>query len=430
MKQIGEATYRAYPRLRDDLRIGRRMRDAHGREALIVQDAVLHGLFSSGYRMPPQLGAVLATLDGTVGADELLARLNEVGGGAFTGAQVTSLLDRLEQLDLLESPRSSQRRADLADVYAALPERAPISGVMFYPHEPDALRDAVARCFALATPAHEAHAETPRAFMVPHAGLAASGICAAHALRYLPTGGLSVTYVIIGPNHVHPGPARAEITEQPYRTPLGLVPIDLRAMARLRQLAGDTIGVGPIAQHRDHSVENLLPLLQWHHERQNTNQRAPFAIIPLLLTGVRHRPGMREPDDHRARWDRLAAALRTLLDENGDAMRLLISGDFTHRGALFNFEPFDDDDTAFAHFDTPLLDAIGDGDASAALAAWTLGNSCIGRPAYVGLRAMPDARWHRHHYHIDRVGETGISFASFSEMTAGSGGEATRDTRL
>jgi AmmeMemoRadiSam system protein B len=412
-----------YPSLRRDLRIGRRMIDRRGRPAIVVQDPVLKGILHRGYRVSPQLAELLSCLDGTAHVQDLPSRLRERTGIVVSLADVETLLERLERYDLLDTPTTRRKRDDLLTQFSRMPVRPSCDpNGNFYPQDASALKETMANCFAHPENAlpnlggGERTTEPPAGLILPHGAMQASGRCAARALHRFAQGPLPDLYVIIGPNHVYPGPPGAEILFHPFETPLGKVEVNQDAGAALMTLANGAITSGALGHFRDHSVEVVLPFLQWVHEQcpARPQSKANFQIVPLLLTGERHRPGSLEPEGHRQVWCQLAGALDRFLQYWPRSVTVVASGDFTHWGHLFDFTPFDArTDHDFFNWDRPLLEAMAAGDPDRVLAAWRPTNCCAGRPVYVALQALRGTCWSLVDYHVAWDDDLAISFASY-----------------
>ena len=135
--------------------------------------------------------------------------------------------------------------------------RTPAVAGSFYPGEPARLREVVAACFRHAAQGKDS-GPSPNTIgiLVPHAGLAYSGMVAAAAWRRVTAG----TVVILGTNHSAPLDGVAAWDGGAWTTPLGNVEVD-------RELAAAIVALGPPfaadrRAHRDeHSIEVQLPLL-------------------------------------------------------------------------------------------------------------------------------------------------------------------------
>lgn len=184
----------------------------------------------------------------------------------------------------------------------------------WYPANPRALRETLDRFLAAGSPP----AEPPLALVVPHAGIAFSGVVAGRTFAALPPRSVRRVF-LLGPSHYaeFAGVALPAPAVTAYETPLGPLPVDRAAAAALRVLPGFQ---GPAAAHDpEHSLELAAIFLA---------ARLPgVKIVPLLVGRV--------PDAQSAAA--LAGSLRPLL---GDGDAVVVSTDFTHYGPRYDYVPF------------------------------------------------------------------------------------------
>jgi AmmeMemoRadiSam system protein B len=138
--------------------------------------------------------------------------------------------------------------------------RPPAVAGSFYPGTPDSLRQALRQAFTDAViPAAEA--PVPKALVVPHAGYVYSGAIAASAYaRIIPARSTIRRVVLLGPSHRVYVRGLAVPSVDAFRTPLGVVPIDVGGRALALELAG--VRVDDRAHADEHSLEVQLPFLQ------------------------------------------------------------------------------------------------------------------------------------------------------------------------
>ncbi|MBF0613584.1 MAG: AmmeMemoRadiSam system protein B [Magnetococcales bacterium] len=187
----------------------------------------------------------------------------------------------------------------------------------WYPGESGPLRAYLAETLARMTaPADAAVGQPVRALLVPHAGYRFSGATAAQGFYRL-QGRTYRRVVVMGPSHygAFPGMAVPETTH--FVTPLGEIPLDLSAIEALL-LSGDVTRI-PGVDRKEHAIEMQLPWLQ--HLLQ-----PGWQLVPLLVGRL-----------DQAGSARLARALRPLLDPE---TLLVVSGDFTHYGPTYDYQPF------------------------------------------------------------------------------------------
>ncbi len=211
------------------------------------------------------------------------------------------------------------------------------------------------------------------AVVVPHAGYAYSGRCAAAGIRALAARPGLRRVVVLGFSHRVSLPGRIGVPgrETHYRSPLGETPLDTAALAAL--LENPLFADVPATRRGENSVELQLPLLQAALEGRD------WSLVPVTLGQL--------DDETRAR---AAAALAPLLDER---TALVVSSDFTHYGPNFGYVPFR---TNLAEnlraLDGGAIAKILAGDAAgfAAYCAETGATICGQDPIGVLLRLLPE----------------------------------------
>ncbi len=151
------------------------------------------------------------------------------------------------------------------------------------------------------------------ALISPHAGYRFSGKAAATGYSLLR--GRDIRRVIVlAISHRVPfrGASIPDVTH--FETPLGLIPLDSAAVARLRR--SPVVGDNERAEIGEHSLEMQLPFLQ--------RVLPSFSLVPILV-------GEMSESDY--------VELANLLYEIVDAHTLVVaSSDFTHRGENYGYE--------------------------------------------------------------------------------------------
>ncbi|BAN35573.1 hypothetical protein SCD_n01758 [Sulfuricella denitrificans skB26] len=147
----------------------------------------------------------------------------------------------------------------------------------FYTGDPRSLASEVAAMLEEAEQHMEKSATLPKAVIVPHAGYIYSGPVAASAYALLEQGrNIYRRVVLLGPVHRVPVHGLALPSTEGFATPLGVVPLDLDAMAKI---AGLPQVVEYDAAHAlEHSLEVQLPFLQAVLD--------DFKLVPLAVGDV------------------------------------------------------------------------------------------------------------------------------------------------
>lgn len=184
------------------------------------------------------------------------------------------------------------------------------------------------------------------AVIVPHAGYAYSGPCAAAGVKALTAIPELRRVLVLGFSHRIPMPNQVSLpsTETYYHSPLGDTPLDTRAIASL--MAQPPFIDLPATRQEENSVEMPLPLLQ------AGLTAGPWSLIPITLGQL----------DNETR-EQVAQALLPLMDEH---TALVVSSDFTHYGQSFGYVPFKTDiETNLRKLDLGAIETILAGNAAA-----------------------------------------------------------------
>jgi AmmeMemoRadiSam system protein B len=184
----------------------------------------------------------------------------------------------------------------------------------FYPAEAEDLKELLAECFdshPLGPKGNRSPSPSLLGGMIPHAGYAYSGPCAAHLYSRLHRE--TSLAVVIGVNHRARGARAALSAAECWETPLGRVRIDHAAGERLLGEV-DFLKQDDRAHREEHSIEVQLPFLQI--------VLGEFVFLPIALSHVTE-----------AECRRLGAALARLYEARsgpGAKVVLLASSDLSH----------------------------------------------------------------------------------------------------
>lgn len=210
------------------------------------------------------------------------------------------------------------------------------------------------------------------AVIMPHAGYAYSGRCAAHGAQAVAAVPALRRVIVLGLTHRIRLPNAVSLPSQAtaYRSPLGDTPLDTDAIAGLLE---DTLFTDvPATRRGENSIEMQLPLLQVALEGRD------WSLVPITLGQL----------DEEARA-RVAQTLAPLMDAG---TVLVVSSDFTHYGPDFSYVPFQDDIEAnLRQVDGGAIQTILNGDAQgfAAYCNQTGATICGQDPIGVMLRMLP-----------------------------------------
>ena len=148
--------------------------------------------------------------------------------------------------------------------------RPPAVAGTFYPGERHELRSLVNHLLG----ASKTEVLPPKALIAPHAAYIYSGAIAASAYARVVNGRDRIRRVVLmGPSHRETLRGVAVSAATSFATPLGAVPVDVEAVAELRQLP--QIVLSDEAHQREHSLEVQIPFLQM--------SLGDFTLVPLVV---------------------------------------------------------------------------------------------------------------------------------------------------
>ena len=199
-------------------------------------------------------------------------------------------------------PESKKMRARIKPASTTPVVRLPAVAGQFYPDNPEELRSMVNGFLAKAKTASD---KIPKAIIAPHAGYPYSGPVAGSAYACLARGrGRFKRVVLLGPSHFALFTGLAASSATVFQSPLGPIPVDEQALARIRALPQVT--TLDAAHQREHSLEVHLPFLQI--------ALGKFKLVPLVV-------GEAAPEE-------VAAVLNELW--GGDETCIVVSSDLSH----------------------------------------------------------------------------------------------------
>lgn len=184
--------------------------------------------------------------------------------------------------------------------------REPAVAGQFYPARESALREELKSLFMQASVKTDRN--TVRALIVPHAGYVYSGVTAANGFIQLDPQADYTNIFIIASSHTTSFDGAAVYTAGNYRTPLGIVPVNIELAEKISE-SSNCFKQRNDSHLNEHSIEVQLPFLQYHLKK-------PFNIIPVIIA-------TQNPETCR----RIAESLIPFLN---DSSLFIISTDFSH----------------------------------------------------------------------------------------------------
>jgi len=172
----------------------------------------------------------------------------------------------------------------------------------FYPDQPAILADHLQRLCPVQAVTRQA-----LAVMAPHAGYLYSGRFAGKVFSAI---NIPDRVILLGPNHTGLGQQAAVYADGSWETPLGPVPVD-DELARELLATSSLLSADVLAHSREHSLEVMLPLLQY----RNPNLR----IVPICIGRQALNPLLE-----------IGAAIAEVVATCPEQVLLVASSDMTH----------------------------------------------------------------------------------------------------
>lgn len=202
--------------------------------------------------------------------------------------------------------------------------RKPIVAGRFYENDPKLLKTQIEDSFK-----HELGPGMPnigksygtvKGAIVPHAGYAFSGMCAAHSYKQIKESGDYDCFIVIGFSHSGLDEKHASLSRRDWETPLGIAEVDKELAEAL--IAETDIYENDDSHANEHSIEVQLPFLKYLYGDS-------FKFVPLSVS-------------HNCDIAGLAAQIKETIKRSGKNVCYIASSDFTHFGPQYGFMPFDE----------------------------------------------------------------------------------------
>jgi MEMO1 family protein len=203
-------------------------------------------------------------------------------GQSIAPAQVTELVDRLDQSHLLLGPGFDRYLAELRAAFRAAPRRAATHAGGAYPGDPDALAAALDAHFqAPDGPDGPPQAPTGRelvGLIAPHVDLHRGGPTYAWAYRAVAEARPPELFILLGTCHA-PMDTPFAATTKDYETPLGPLPTDVGFVEDLAARYSGNLLADEFAHRAEHALEFQVVYLRYLQQR---GYLGPAQVVPIL----------------------------------------------------------------------------------------------------------------------------------------------------
>jgi len=204
--------------------------------------------------------------------------------------------------------------------------RKPVAAGTFYADRKVALIEQIRSCFKHERgpgklPDKNKNGKRLCAAIVPHAGYAYSGACAAHVYKALAEAKKPDAVILIGPTHS--GLGRISVWRgSPWETPIGDAKID-RELTKEIMDTSDIFDSELMPHMQEHSLEVQVPFLQYIYGDD-------LKIVPIVIA----------PRPSVYLCKQIGESLAQAVKDSGKKVVVLASSDFTHYGVSYGYMPF------------------------------------------------------------------------------------------
>ncbi len=197
--------------------------------------------------------------------------------------------------------------------FSGIMRKAVFAG-LFYEKNPTRLLSQLRGCFGDWNGTKKA-GRAIKGCIVPHAGYAFSGACAASAYKELAESAIPDAYIIIGLSHQG---YETCISKEDWETPLGIVKTDSELVD---EIGRQGIKIDDGAHLREHSIEVQLPFLQYIHQGEDIQIAALIASQDI-------------------EFRKIAGCIKNAVNKLKRKIVVIASSDFTHYGKEYGYCPF------------------------------------------------------------------------------------------
>ena len=290
--------------------------------------------------VPVPLGLYLQGIDGTNTLNEITKAAISGGAPEFPQETLDELISRLDDMLLLSNGKYSVEMEQRLDIYRSAPERTPALADLAYPSDTDDLRGYLDG-FAFPYMNDDAMADNDlpagvelKAVVSPHIDFERGGDSYGMIWEQVRDQLKDVELVVVfGTDHNGEGP-RLTLTNQVYRTPLGMLDTDTELVDEIaRILATDsTIDDHPFADEFNHANEHSIELATvWLHRAIGNSDAKMLPILCGSFGGLLEDDAL-NIDDHPA----ISRVIRLLQSVAGERRTIFIAAaDLAHVGPAF-----------------------------------------------------------------------------------------------
>lgn len=305
---------------------------------------------STGQVVITRGGLLLASLlDGTRTASAVRAAFALRAGASPSAEEIAAFVARLDEANLLDSPRYREGQRRIADEFRAGPTRAAVHAGGAYPGEPAALRRFLDKRYTMTggpgSRPGPVSRSSPRGLIAPHIDLHRGGHSYAWGYRALAESEPADLYVLLGTCH-QPMRRPFAATALPYDTPFGPVTADPDFLGRLQKRAPYDLLEDELSHRREHALEFQAVYLRY---LGHTGERAgkdgqggdrpggTASVVSILCVPPGRVRSGGTPREDAGTEDVIQAIAETVAETEAGGRRVcfIAGADFAHVGPQF-----------------------------------------------------------------------------------------------
>ncbi|HEX2986613.1 MAG TPA: AmmeMemoRadiSam system protein B [Chloroflexota bacterium] len=359
-----------------------------GRDALLVRDKL--GISDQAIVLPEPLAVLVSLFDGQRDTAAISAAFQLRTGMRVSRAYVDALVQQLDDVLFLDSPRYEAAYRKVLDEYRNQDSRKPSLAGAGYPAAVAQL-DSLLLGYLDGAEGPSVDGRFIRGIISPHIDFARGGRTYAKVWKRAEASLREAEIIIVfGTDHLG-GPGEITLTRQSYATPYGVLPTAVEVVDAMAQAIGHEEAFASELHHRsEHSIE--LAAVWLHHSIDSRR----CDIVPVLCGSFQP---FTDGDRDAARDERLNAALDALMAATRGRRTIAVAAaDLAHVGPAFGdpvpLGPLEK--ATLASDDSQMMERVLTGDAGAFLQRLQEEGDrrriCGLPPIYMMLRFLEDSR--------------------------------------
>lgn len=324
---------------------------------IVVRDPL--GIVKRNAALSAEVAPYLPLFDGSSSVDDLqVVMMRRQGRSLVFRSEAEGIVAELSRLGILQTDGYRESKERIVREFAESAERTAALAGSAYPEDPGSLGAILDRILSRPLPLPQPLPGPPCGLAAPHIDLRVAERTYAAAYGAI-RGPAPSAVLLLGTGHSL-GETRYCISAKTYSTPLGRVPADHEAVARIRTAAGHALAGDDFAHRNEHSLEFQVLFLQ----RLFPMEEIP--ILPVLCGQMEDLFGnVRSPLDDPGIAS-FVEAVSAWLDGPAGTKLVVAGVDLSHVGPKFGDSrtgrSLEED---FRAYDREVLSALSAGDALA-----------------------------------------------------------------